>query len=120
MLANQILEYRKGIIIYEANVKGLTYLNEDIEPKYRGKFLGIASKSVINNLKALGISAIQLNPVAASMSEPFLVKKGLTNYWGYNPVCLCPDPRFAVKPENVLDELGQWSESYIEITLLLF
>ncbi len=96
---------RKGIIIYEANVKGLTYLNEDIEPKYRGKFLGIASKSVIDHLKALGISAIQLNPVAASMSEPFLVKKGLTNYWGYNPVCfMCPDPRFAVKPENVLDE----------------
>ena len=96
---------RNCAILYELNVKGFTQLNYDIPPEYRGKYLGIAQPQVIAHLKKLGITAIQLNPVAASMSEPFLVEKGLTNYWGYNPVCfMCPDPKFAVKYENVLDE----------------
>ncbi len=96
---------RKSTIIYEANVKGLTMLNPQVKEEHRGKFLGLSEPQVIAHLKRLGITAVQLNPVAARMSEPFLVEKGLSNYWGYNPVVfMAPDPRFAVEPENVLDE----------------
>lgn len=96
---------RSRVILYEANVKGLTQLNTAIPEEYRGKYLGLATPELISHLQKLGITALQLNPVAASMSEPFLVEKGLSNYWGYNPICfMCPDPRFAVKPEKVLDE----------------
>ena len=39
------------------------------------------------------------------MSEPFLVRKGLRNYWGYNPVCfMAPNPAYAVDPAKVLVE----------------
>ncbi|MGN0908461.1 MAG: alpha-amylase family glycosyl hydrolase, partial [Succinivibrio sp.] len=96
---------REGVILYETNVKGMTMLSDEVPPEHRGKFLGMCHKSVIDHLKALGITAVQLNPIAASMSEPALAEKGLSNYWGYNPVCfMAPDPRFAVDPFKAVDE----------------
>lgn len=96
---------RNGVILYEANVKGLTMLNREIPPSIRGTYLGIAHPAVIAHLKKLGITALQLNPVAACMSEPALAAKGLCNYWGYNPVCfMAPDPRFAQDPFKVVSE----------------
>lgn len=96
---------REGLILYEANVRGMTMQNPAVPEKYRGKFLGMCDKSVIAHLKSLGITAVQLNPIAACMSEPELTEKGLSNYWGYNPVCfMAPDPRFAVDPFNAVDE----------------
>lgn len=84
-------------ILYEAHVKGLTQLHPDVPKKHRGKFLGVCDPAVIRHLKNLGITAIQLMPVAASMPEPYISEKGLTNYWGYNPInFFTPDPKFAV------------------------
>ena len=85
-------------ILYEAHVKGLTQLHPNVPKKHRGKFLGICHPDVIEHLTHLGISAIQLMPVSAFMPEPFITNKGLTNYWGYNPVnYFSPDPRYVVK-----------------------
>lgn len=96
---------RDNLIIYEANVKGFTQLNEELPLPLRGKYLGICHSAIIAHLKKLGITAIQLNPIAAFMSEPHLVKHGLVNYWGYNPVSfMAPDPRYAVDPLKCTDE----------------
>lgn len=85
-------------VIYEAHVKGLTQLHPYVPVAYRGKFLGVCQPAVIQHLKALGISAVQLMPVAAFMPEPYITEKGLTNYWGYNPInFFSPDPRYVVK-----------------------
>ena len=87
----------KDTILYEAHVKGLTQLHPEVPEEHRGKFLGVCSEPVISHLKALGISAIQLMPVMAFMPEPYITEKGLTNYWGYNPVnFFAPDPRYAI------------------------
>ncbi|UAA40428.1 glycogen debranching protein GlgX [Paraneptunicella aestuarii] len=87
----------KDTVIYEAHVKGLTERFPEVPEKHRGKFLGICDPAVIAHLKQLGVTAIQLLPVAASMSEPYIAEKGLSNYWGYNPLnFFAPDPRFAV------------------------
>jgi isoamylase len=84
-------------VIYEAHVKGLTQLHPDVPDQYKGKFLGVCQPVIVNHLKSLGITAIQLMPVAAFMPEPYITNKGLTNYWGYNPVnYFCPDPRYVV------------------------
>lgn len=84
-------------IIYETHVKGLTQLHPDVEPVHRGKFLGVCHPAVIAHLHELGVTAIQLLPVMAFMPEPYITKKGLTNYWGYNPInFFSPDPRYAV------------------------
>ena len=96
---------RNEVILYEANVKGLTKLCPDIPEKLRGTYLGLCSQPVIDHLKKLGITAVQLNPIATRMSEPALEEKGLSNYWGYNPVCfMAPDPRFACDPLHTVTE----------------
>nr|WP_188699278.1 glycogen debranching protein GlgX [Bowmanella pacifica] len=84
-------------IVYEAHVKGLTQLHPEVPKARQGKFLGLCEPVVLEHLKALGVTAVQLMPVMAFMPEPFISNKGLTNYWGYNPVnYFCPDPRYAI------------------------
>jgi isoamylase len=73
-------------VIYEAHVRGFTMLNQEIDEKQRGSFAGLASDSVISYLKSLGITALELMPIQAFIDDHFLVKKGLTNYWGYNSI----------------------------------
>jgi glycogen operon protein len=85
-------------LIYELHVKGFTQLHPDVPPEWRGKYLALTVPAVIDHLQALGVTAVELMPVHAMMSEGFLTEKGLTNYWGYNTVCwFAPSGRFAVK-----------------------
>ena len=96
---------KQDLVIYECNVKGSTILNEKVPSAYRGKFLGLCDDNVIAHFKKLGITVIQLNPIAAFVSEPHLEKHGLVDYWGYNPVSfMVPDPRYAVDPHNTVNE----------------
>ncbi len=71
-------------IIYEAHVKGFTWLHPDVPEAQRGTFRGLSHKKVIDYLEALGITSIELLPVQYFIDEQFLVHKGLKNYWGYN------------------------------------
>lgn len=85
-------------ILYETHVKGFTRLHPEIPEVYRGTYLGLCQPAVIDYLTGLGVTTLQLMPVASFMSEPRLIALGLVNYWGYNPVCfMAPDPRYAVK-----------------------
>jgi glycogen operon protein len=71
-------------IIYEAHVKGLTQLREDVPPEWRGTFRGLSSPAVIDHLKRLGVTTLELLPVHAFIDEWQLLRRGLRNYWGYN------------------------------------
>ncbi len=71
-------------IIYEAHLKNLTYKHPDIPEHLRGTYLGLASEPMINYLKDLGITAIELLPIHFHVDERFLSAKNLCNYWGYN------------------------------------
>ncbi|MDP8098914.1 glycogen debranching protein GlgX [Pasteurella atlantica] len=81
-------------IIYEANVKGLTKLREDLPENIRGTYVGVAHPKMIAYLKELGITTLELLPVNYHLDEPHLQEKGLHNYWGYNPLAM-----FAVEPK---------------------
>jgi glycogen operon protein len=82
-------------VIYEAHVKGVTAQHPDVAPADRGTFAGLASPAVIAHLQRLGVTAIELLPIHAHADEPALVRRGLTNYWGYNTLgYFAPDPRF--------------------------
>jgi glycogen operon protein len=88
----------RDTIVYEAHVKGFTQRHPDVPPHLRGKYLGLAHPSVTDYLKRLGVTTIELMPVQASISEQFLVERGLGNYWGYNSLAwFAPEPRYAVK-----------------------
>ncbi|MBB5252675.1 glycogen debranching protein GlgX [Sulfurisphaera ohwakuensis] len=76
----------KDTIIYEVHVKGFTKLRQDLPENIRGTYRGFASKQMIEYLKDLGVTTIELMPVQQFVDDRFLVEKGLRNYWGYNPI----------------------------------
>ncbi|WP_394200243.1 glycogen debranching protein GlgX [Shewanella waksmanii] len=73
-------------IIYELHVKGFTQRFPDLPQTERGRFCGLANAEVIDYIKALGVTAVELLPVQQFASEPFLQHKQLSNYWGYNSI----------------------------------
>jgi len=74
-------------IIYEAHVKGLTQCHPDVPEKLRGTYAGVGHPAIIEHLKSLGITAIELLPVHHFTANPgHLVSAGLRNYWGYDSV----------------------------------
>jgi isoamylase len=71
-------------VIYELHVKGATALHPDVPPALRGTYAGLAHPAFIEHLRALGVTAVELMPVHHFVSEPHLLRRGLSNYWGYN------------------------------------
>ena len=82
-------------IIYEAHVKGLTETHPDIPERSRGTYAAIAHPAIIEHLKDLGITAIELMPVHHFANDSTLIDKGLSNYWGYNTIgFFAPDSKY--------------------------
>jgi len=85
-------------VIYELHVKGFTKLHPEVPEDVRGTYLGLCSEPVIEHLKLLGITAIELLPAHFHVDEQHLLQKKLTNYWGYNTLgFFAPDPRFSIE-----------------------
>jgi isoamylase len=83
-------------VIYEAHVKGFTYLNPEIPEDIRGTYAGIAHPVSVNYFKELGITAVELLPIHQFVNDQHLIEKGLTNYWGYNTLgFFAPDARYS-------------------------
>lgn len=71
-------------VIYEAHVKGMTATHPDVPEALRGTYSGLCHPVIIDHLKSLGVTAIELMPVHQFMQDFVLLDKGLRNYWGYN------------------------------------
>lgn len=107
-------------IVYETHIKGLTAKHPDVPEDIRGKYLGACHPAVISHLKNLGVSSVQFLPLMSFMPEPFITNKGLTNYWGYNPInFFAAEPRYAV--HDALSEckemIQRFRDSGIEVIL---
>jgi len=72
--------------IYELHVRGFTRLHPQVPDALRGTYAGLAHPAVLDHLVRLGVSAVELLPVQHFISETKVTSRGLTNYWGYNPV----------------------------------
>ena len=99
-------------VIYEAHVRGMTNLNKNVPPEIRGTYAGLAHPIVIEYLKKLGITAIELMPIHQFVNDPFLQEKGLNNYWGYNTIGF-----FA--PHNAYSSQGQRGEQVNEFRAMV-
>jgi len=73
-------------VIYEVHVKGFTMRHPDVPEELRGTYAGLAHDSVRSYLSDLGVTAVELLPVHQYVPDEFLLKRGLTNYWGYNTI----------------------------------
>jgi isoamylase len=109
-------------IIYEAHVKGFTKLHPKVLDHQKGTYAGMGTQAVIDYLKALGITTIELLPIHTFVNDSYLLEKGLTNYWGYNSIgFFAPDPRYASAPEQSLREfkemVARFHDAGLEVVL---
>ena len=83
-------------IIYEAHVKGMTQKHPEVPDALQGTYLGMACEPVIEHLKNLGVTTVQLLPVHAKLHRRELLQKGLREYWGYNTLAyFAPEPEYS-------------------------
>ncbi len=86
-------------IVYELHVKGFTKLHPGIPEVMRGTYLGLSTPPVIEYLKSLGVTAVELMPVHEHVDDRFLEERGLRNYWGYNTLSyFAPNTRYKCDP----------------------
>ncbi|MBS1199544.1 MAG: glgX1 [Proteobacteria bacterium] len=96
----------RDTVLYELHVRGFTQRHPDVPPEWRGRYLGLTVPSVIAHLRSLGVTSVELLPCQAFVSEPFLLERGLKNYWGYNPLAwFAPAPQYAVR-----DAVGEFRQ----------
>ncbi|MGC0368542.1 MULTISPECIES: glycogen debranching protein GlgX [unclassified Microbacterium] len=98
--------------IYEAHVKGLTQLHPDVPEELRGTYAGIAHPAVIDHLRKLGITAIELMPVHQFVNDSTLEEKGLSNYWGYNTIAF-------LAPQNTYSSTGDHGQQVQEFKAMV-
>jgi glycogen operon protein len=83
-------------VIYEAHVKGLTMRHPCVPPELRGTYAGVAHPAVVEHLRSVGVTALELLPVHDFVDDAYLRDKGLSNYWGYNTLnYFAPDARYS-------------------------
>lgn len=83
-------------IIYELHVRGYTMRHPRVPPELRGTYAGLSTVAVVEDLKRLGITTVELMPVHAFLDEPQLVARGLRDYWGYDSIgYFAPEARYA-------------------------
>jgi len=89
-------------VIYEAHVRGMTQLHPDVPEKLRGTYTAVASDPILEHLKKLGVTTVELMPVHHFVQDRHLVEKGLRNYWGYNTLgFFAPEPLYGSEQEPV-------------------
>jgi len=83
-------------VIYEAHVRGLTLCHPEIPPHQRGTYAGLGHPAVIEHLRRIGVTAVELLPVHQFLPDQALAQRDLTNYWGYNTIgFLAPHNRYS-------------------------
>ncbi|MGV7032618.1 glycogen debranching protein GlgX [Methylobacterium symbioticum] len=95
-------------IVYEAHVKGLTKLHPKVPEKLRGTYAGLGNPDVLDYIKSLGVTSVELLPVHSFVQDDYLQEKGLTNYWGYNTISFfTPARRYAAVPDFAFSEFKE-------------
>ncbi|WIK59371.1 glycogen debranching protein GlgX [Actinotignum urinale] len=115
-------------VIYETHVKGFTQQLELIPEPLRGTYSGLAHPVSTDYLRSLGVTTIELLPIYAKMSEPFLTQRDLSNYWGYSTLSyFAPEPSYATQIaqmngplaviQEVKDMVARLHEAGLEVIL---
>jgi len=91
-------------VLYEIHPRGYTMQHPEVAEKLRGTLAGLSQPAVVDYIRALGVTAVELLPIHAFLDERFLVERGLRNYWGYNTVgFFAPEPRYL--SQNAIHEV---------------
>ena len=95
-------------IIYEMHVRGFTKRHPAVPQHLRGTYAGLGTRAVIDYIRALGVTTVELLPIHTFVDDNHLLEKGLNNYWGYNSIgFFAPDPRYASARADSLREFKE-------------
>ncbi|MCV7100827.1 glycogen debranching protein GlgX [Mycobacterium palustre] len=102
-------------VIYEAHVKGMTQCHPGVPEELRGTYAGLAHPVIIDHLKSLSVTAIELMPVHQFMHDSRLFDLGLRNYWGYNTFgFFAPHNQYAANRRSSVAEFKSMVRSFHE------
>ncbi|MFL5191265.1 MAG: glycogen debranching protein GlgX [Microvirga sp.] len=107
-------------IFYETHLRGFTMQHPAVPRELRGTFSGLMQHEVIEYIKNLGVTAIELLPIHAFVDDSYLIEKGLRNYWGYNTIgYFAPQPRYLATPfvNEVKEMVSHLHDAGIEVIL---
>ncbi|GJE29118.1 glycogen debranching protein GlgX [Methylobacterium organophilum] len=95
-------------IVYETHVKGFTKLHPAVPEKHRGTYAGMGHPAVLDYIKSLGVTSVELLPVHSFVQDDYLQQKDLINYWGYNTISFfTPARRYAAVPDFAFSEFKE-------------
>ena len=87
---------RQDMVIYELHVRGFTMQHPSVPDELRGTYAGMATAPVIEYLKKLGITTVELLPVHSYLNDRHLAERGMQNFWGYNTLgFFAPEMRYS-------------------------
>ena len=109
-------------VVYELHAKGFSKQHPGVPEPLRGTYAGLGSPAIVDYVRSLGVSSVELLPVHTFVAESHTVDKGLTNSWGYNSIgFFAPDPRYAADVPNSLREfkemVARFHEAGLEVLL---
>lgn len=82
-------------IIYEAHLRGASMRHPEVAEELRGTCAGFSSPAVLQHIRTLGVSTVELLPTHAFVDDQHLLEKDLSNYWGYNSLAFfAPHPDY--------------------------
>ena len=95
-------------VLYEAHVRGMTMRHPAVPEELRGTFRGLTTPEVIQHIKSIGVTAVELLPVHMFVDDSQLLEKDLVNYWGYNTISFfAPARRYASVPDFAFSEFKE-------------
>jgi isoamylase len=107
-------------VIYETHLRGYTMQHPAVPKELRGTFAGLMQHDVLDYIRRLGVTAVELMPVHAFVNDSYLADKGLRNYWGYNTIgFFAPHPRYLGGPfvNEFKEMIAQFHSCGLEVIL---
>ncbi|MFL9923931.1 glycogen debranching protein GlgX [Herbaspirillum lusitanum] len=107
-------------VFYETHVRGYTMRHPAVPEHLRGSFAGLATPEVVEHIKSLGVTSVELLPIHSFVNDDYLLEKGLTNYWGYNSLgFFAADPRYFASGEiaEFKNMIKSFHEAGLEVIL---
>ena len=107
-------------IFYETHVKGFTMRHPAVPDDIKGKYAGMGQKEIVQYIKSLGVTSVELLPVHAFFDDQYLLERGLKNYWGYNTLgFFAPAPRYSAthKIDEFKEMIGRLHDAGLEVIL---
>jgi isoamylase len=105
-------------VVYETHLRGFTKRHPGVPEAHRGTYKGLGAAPVVEYIKSLGVTSVELLPIHTFINDSHLLDRGLANYWGYNSIgFFAPDPRYAHEREQTLREFKEMVASLHEAGL---